>query len=373
MKYLYLFLFIVLLGCSTDDTAINTPEDTEIPDDEIDSPDDGGTADSLYFPPIGSDTWETITAEELGWNATAIEPLDTFLEENGTKAFILLKNGKIVLENYYQDTDASTAHRWNSAAKTLTAATIGIAEQEGFLSIQDATQDYLGLGWTSMTPEQESQITIRNQLTMTTGGDYTVPDINCTDPECLLYLNPAGSHWYYHNAYYTLLQDVVTAAVPEDFNSYFDTKIKEPTGITGLWVPFEYYKLYYSTARSMARFGLLNLNNGNWNGNQVIDTDYFEAMTTPSQDINKAYGYLWWLNGQESFRLPTVNATFQGSLISTAPDDLIAGLGKDDQKLYVVPSKGLVVIRLGDASDASLLGPSGFDTELWEKISAFIN
>jgi CubicO group peptidase (beta-lactamase class C family) len=122
----------------------------------------------------------------------------------------------------------------------------------------------------------------------------------------------------------------------------------------------------------MARFGLLTLNEGNWEGNQLINSAYFTEMTTPSQDINEAYGYLWWLNGQDSYRLPGTTTTFTGKLIPTAPDDLIASLGKDDQKVYVLPSEGLVVIRLGDATEESLLGPSGFDTDLWEKIMAVI-
>ena len=125
----------------------------------------------------------------LNWNLTALQDLTDYVAENNSKAFIILKDGKIVVENYYQDTDATTSHRWNSAAKTLTAYTVGIAQQEGYLSINDASSNYLGTGWTTMTPEQEAAVTIRNQLTMTSGGDYTVDDTNCSDPECLLYLN----------------------------------------------------------------------------------------------------------------------------------------------------------------------------------------
>lgn len=377
MKYIYIFLFIFFVGCGDDDSILNDPEDTieniEIPDDEMDSSDDQDTANSIYFPPIGSDTWETITATELGWDANSIDELDTYLEENNTKAFIILKDGKIVIENYYQDTDASTNLQWNSAGKTLTASVVGIAQEEGLLDLEESTTSYLGQGWTAMTEQQESQITIRNQLTMTTGGDYNVDDTTCLDPECLLYLNAPDTEWYYHNAFYVLLQDVITAAMGDTFNSYFNEKIKEAIGMNGAWVTIGNFKVYFSTARSMARFGLLNLNHGAWEDAQIITPGFFTEMTTPSQSINEAYGYLWWLNGQDSFRLPGTTETFTGKLIPSAPDDLIAGLGRNDQKLYIVPSEGLVVIRLGDASDASLPGPSGFDTDLWEKISAVIN
>ncbi len=364
---IFILLAILCFSCSASDDSTYT-DDTVVITDDIDINEEADATSNIYFPPIDSDTWETISPETLNWDIDALEELNTFVAQTNAKAFLILKDGRIVVENYYQNTDAATLHRWNSAAKTLTAYTVGIAQQENYLNINDSSSDYLGSGWTQMTSNQEQNITIKNQLTMTTGGDYNVADVNCTNPECLTYLNPAGSQWFYHNAYYTLLQEVVSGAIDSDFDTYFESKIQAPTGITGTWVSFQFYRLYYSTARSMARFGTLNLNNGNWDGNQIIDADYFTQMTTPSQDINEAYGYLWWLNGQESFRLPGTIATFTGKLIPTAPDDLIAGLGKDDQKVYVVPSEGLVVIRLGDASGDSLPGPSGFDTALWEKI-----
>ena len=124
----------------------------------------------------------------------------------------------------------------------------------------------------------------------------------------------------------------------------------------------------------MARFGLLNLNKGSWNTNQILmDQNYFTEMTNTSQDLNKSYGYLWWLNGKTNFRVPTLEIEFIGELITDAPNDLIAGLGKNDQKLYIVPSQNLVIVRLGDDTGENLLGPSSFDNELWVRINALIN
>jgi len=66
--------------------------------------------------------------------------------------------------------------------------------------------------------------------------------------------------------------------------------------------------------------------------------------------------------------LPTTQTVFNGSLIDTAPDDLYAALGKNDQKIYIVPSENLVVIRMGDAASEGSLALSDFDEVLWEKI-----
>ena len=127
--------------------------------------------------------------------------------------------------------------------------------------------------------------------------------------------------------------------------------------------------IYYSTARSMARFGLLVLNNGKWGALPVMAD---AAMLKSSQELNKSYGYLWWLNGRQSYMAPASQVVFPGKLIPEAPDDLVAGLGKNDQKLYIVPSQKLVIVRMGQDSGENLLGPSSFDNQLWEHLSAFL-
>jgi len=355
--FFYLFIGCSILCCTTD--KIENSNNTE---------------ETLYFPPISSNDWETISVESLNWNTTAEQDLYDFLNTKNSKAFIILKNGKIAIEWYSNGFDATMNHTWNSAAKTLSAFTIGIAQQEGLLNINNSSQDYLGANWSSMTNVQEENITVKNHLTMTSGLDYNVPNADCTNPEDLVYKQDPSIFWYYHNAPYTLTHSIVEGAVSTTFCSYFNTKIRDRIGMQGLWVPFGCYRLYLSNARSMARFGLLNLNKGIWENEVILsDTDYFNEMTNTSQDLNKAYGYLWWLNGKSSYRLPGSEVEYQGTLIPNAPNDLIAGLGKNDQKLYVVPSKGLVIVRMGDNANDSVFGPSGFDNQLWEKINALIN
>ncbi|MFN2396893.1 MAG: serine hydrolase, partial [Bacteroidales bacterium] len=122
---------------------------------------------NLYFPPTSGEVWDTMAPTSLGWCEPKIDSLYYFLETNNTHAFILLKDGKIVLEKYFGDFEPNDAWYWASAGKTITAFMVGMAQQEGYLSLADPTSDYLGPGWTSLTPEQEEQITIWHQLTMT--------------------------------------------------------------------------------------------------------------------------------------------------------------------------------------------------------------
>ncbi len=340
-------------------------------DSNDDSPDP--VEQELYFPPIGSGEWETISLASLNWNATAEQPLYDFLETANTDAFIILKDGKIVVEKYFGSFTPSMPHSWNSAAKTLTAFTAGIAQEEGFLDINNSSADYLGHGWSMLNEDQEDEITVADHLKMTTGLDYTVPVNFCTDQECFTYKNEPGTYWYYHQGAYTILDQIITGAVGQEFSSYFNTKIRNRIGMQGSWVKTGYLNLYFSNARSMARFGLLNLNKGIWDNTTILDDqDYFTAMTTTSQDLNPAYGYLYWLNGKANFKIPGSEQLFSGKLIPSAPDDLYSGLGAFDQKLYIVPSKGLVIVRMGDSANEEELGPTAFDNELWIRINALI-
>ncbi len=327
----------------------------------------------LYFPSITGTEWQTSTAASLGWNETQLNDLDTYLQSKNTKAFIILKNGKIVKEKYFGTFTADSIWYWASAGKTLTSFLTGLAQEQGILNINNKTSQYLGTGWTSEPLAKENLITLRHQLTMTTGLDDGVPDNDCTDPPCLVYKANAGARWAYHNAAYTLLYKVIENASGQSYNNYFNSKIRSLIGMNGLWFNSGYLNIYYSNARSMARFGLLILNKGKWDQTTIMtDSNYFNSMVNTSQNINPSYGYLWWLNGKASHMLPQTQIVFTGNLIPTAPPDLFAALGKNDQKVYVVPSQKLVVIRMGESAGNVQLALSSFDTELWGKLKTII-
>lgn len=331
------------------------------------------SAPAMYFPPVGSTDWQTTDPASLGWNATQLNDLYTYLQTKNTKAFLILKDGKIVAERYFGTFTADSIWYWASAGKTMTAMLVGIAQQEGLLNINNKSSQYLGSGWTSMPKAKEDLITVRHQLTMTTGMDNAVPDDDCTLPSCLQYKADAGTRWFYHNAPYTLLDKVVETASGKTYNTYFQEKIRNRIGMNGLWFKTGYNNVYYSNARSMARFGLLMLNKGKWDGTAILsDTNYFNAQVNTSQNLNLSYGYLTWLNGKATHMLPATSLVFNGSIAPNAPLDLYAALGKNDQKIYVVPSQRLVVIRMGESAGNIQLAVSSFDNELWGKLKTVI-
>ena len=322
---------------------------------------------NLYFPPLAGTTWQTVSPTSLGWCGVGLDSLNAYVERTHADAFIVLKDGKIALEWYYGSFTQDSIHYWASAGKTMTGLLAGIAQSEGFLNINDITSRFLGNGWTSLPPAKERLITIKNQLSMTTGLDDGVPDDNCTTPSCLVYSADAGTRWSYHNAPYRLMQDVIAAASGMTYQNYTATRLKQKTGMNGLWYDY----IYYSTPRSMARFGLLLLNKGRWNTTTVLsDTAYFGAMTRSSNTLNPSYGYLTWLNGKGRVMVPQSQFVFQQNLIPSAPSDMYCALGKNDQKIYVVPSQNMVIIRMGDAGTNAALALSAFDEIFWQKMNA---
>lgn len=320
-----------------------------------------------YFPPKTGNTWDTMSPSQLGWCQDSINSLYSFLDQGKTKGFMILKDGKIVLEQYFNGHGRDSSWYWASAGKTMITFLIGRAQEQGLLNITDSTSKYLGKGWTNLTPEQEGKITVRHQLTMTSGLDYTKPD--CTNPSCLTYWKDAGTGWYYHNPPYTLLRDVLENASSKTINQYMLSELTLKTGIKGQWFFVNPNNLLFSTTRNMAKFGSLMLNKGIWDGTKILgDTSYMNASVNTSQNLNKSYGYLWWLNGKESFRLPGSTLQFNGEIIPEAPQDMYAGMGKNGQYVCVIPSQNMIVIRMGEDPDVSLV-PTVFINNMFKKIS----
>jgi CubicO group peptidase (beta-lactamase class C family) len=349
---LFSLILLSLIGCSKNDEPQPDPET------------------SMYFPSASGTDWETTPISTLGWNQTAIQSLKDFLSQKNTRSFMILVNGRIVMEEYFNGHTSATEWEWNSAGKTLVATTTGIAQQEGLLEINKKASDYLGTGWTNMPLEKENLITLRHLLTMTSGIDDTKQLV--VKPN-LTYVADAGTRWAYGNVFQKLT-DVVTAAGSKNFETYFTEKLKNKIGMDGHWNFGTIFTIYHSTTRSMARFGLLALNKGKWQNEQIINESFFTESINTSQSINPSYGYLWWLNGKTKFMLPEDQNVYSGLLIPNAPSDMYAAMGAADQRAYVIPGKKMVIVRMGDASNPNNpnFAVSGFDNELWAKINAVI-
>lgn len=322
------------------------------------------TLSAQYIPPA-SGTWDTLQPASLGWNVAILDTLPSFLQQTNTKAFIILKNGKIAYERYFGNFTADSIWYWASAGKSLVGTLVHKAEQEGLLDLQNPVSTYLQQGWTIAPQSKEDLIALSNLMTMTSGLNDGVQDIDCMLDTCLEYLADAGTRWAYHNAPYRLLQDILDTVTGVSPTLYCFQKFGS-IGITGAFLDY----VFYSKPRSMARFGLLIAREGRWGNNQMIDSTRVQEMTHPSQGINQSYGQLWWLNGQANYMLPQSQFVFPGKLIPAGPDSLVMALGKNDQKIYVWKDADIVVIRMGNSAGQPLFALSSYDNQLWTRLSA---
>jgi hypothetical protein len=171
-----------------------------------------------------------------------------------------------------------------------------------------------------------------------------------------------------------LLEQVVESATGLTFNKFYFDNLRNKIGMDGIWFKSEWNNLCLSTARSMARFGIFIANNGDWNNEVIInDKDYIHDMVNTSQELNKSYGYLWWLNGKESFMLPQSEMVFNWDMVPNAPDDMYAAMGKNGQMLNISPSTGLIMVRMGDAPDDDNFIGVILNNEIWSKINDVTN
>jgi CubicO group peptidase (beta-lactamase class C family) len=302
---------------------------------------------SLYFPQ-GTE-WETVTFSEIGWDETGTGALLFYLELTGSHIFVVLKDGKILMENYWSDYTKDSPYPLFSATKGMTAVLIGNAQDRGDLSINDRVSDILGTGWTNTTPEQEQAITVRHLLSMASGLD-----------DDLFFEAPAGGIWRYGHAY-GKLYDVLLAATGKTKIQLIEEEIIQPLEMEHMthvadqtWVD--------CSGRDAARYGLMMLAKGDWDGTSILaDKDYFEDMLKPSASPNPSYGYLWWLNGKSSYMLPGSQTVYSGPMMPDAPSDSYMAAGAFSQFVITIPSFNVVIVRMGTLN---LVSPEAYANEI---------
>lgn len=336
-----------------------------------------GTATSraeVYYP--SATEWETIEPRDAGWRLGKLKAVFDFAEAAKSSGLVIVQDGRIVAERYWQPKKTSLRYRGMihgktaaghsiedvaSCQKSVTSILVGIAQQKMLLRIDEPVEKYLGQGWSKAGRKQESQITIRHLLTMTSGLN-----------EQLEYDAAAGTQWKYNTAAYSMSRDAVCQTAKLSPNELTKKWITGPLGMQdSSWVKRRSLgdsvnKLGFATsARDLAKFGLMVLRRGRWERQTILtDQNYLKSALTRSQQLNPSYGYLWWLNSKRSRSVG--GRIVDRPLISTAPGDLVGAFGALSRKCYVVPSLNLVVTRLGDEPPDK----RRFQEELWRLIMA---
>ena len=336
---------------------------------------DSSVAEELYFPPAGSE-WKMVAPQDAGFDGDKLDAVLEFAGKNKSSGVVILWRGRILAEKYWpleRANGASARYLGGvrgkgaggrviedvaSVQKSLTAVLVGMARERELVELDKPAADYLGEGWSQASRAQERAITARHLLTMTSGLN-----------DRLGFVAPAGERWSYNSTAYSRVRDCVAKASGKSADEFTREWLTSRIGMNdSSWErrpfaardPQQNQLGFATTARDLARFGLLILGKGEWSGETLIaDKAYLQEMLAPSQKLNPAYGYLWWLNGQE-FALRG-RRRVPGPTLPDAPLDLVAANGALGRKCWVAPSLDLVVTRLGDQP-----GNRGFDNQFWK-------
>jgi CubicO group peptidase (beta-lactamase class C family) len=249
-----------------------------------------------------------------------------------------------------------------SQQKSFVAILAGIAIDKGLLDLSKSVSSYIGAGWSKATTDQEAAITVRNLMEMNSGLKVN-----------LTFDAAPGTKFLYNTAAYAIMKRVLEAASKQPLDAITQDWLTKPAGMhdTG-WRkrPAQFAEVgnptgLVTTPRDIARLGQLVLDGGvAANGMRVISKQQLNALFLPTK-TNPSYGHLWWLNGDNEIGIALARASRPpGRFIAAAPVDMIAAMGAQDRKLFVVPSRKLIVVRTGQAAP-----DRGMNEKMWDLLN----
>ena len=317
--------------------------------------DAGGQTDWLYPDP----DWTTGDPADHGIDPAGLEEAAAAADRHHSHCLLVIRDGVLVFERYFAGTDAATLNRSWSIAKSYTGTLVGIAIERGELGGLDQSAAELLPEWAG---SERAAITIGDLVSMTSGLEWSVFQdyvqmATLADDHTAFALDlgadaAPGSGWTYHNGAVQVLERVIKNATGMTLEAYADAHLWSRIGMAGSWErdPSDNPTAYanaLATCRDHARFGYLYLRGGRWTGGaEVVPPAWVSQALTPSQEFNRAYGFLFWLNGQTP-AMDAMNEAKEGELVPYAPDDLFAARGFGNQFIDVIPSLDLVVVRFG--------------------------
>lgn len=344
MKKIKYILFSLLVGFSS------CSDETVHPDFISD-----GIYEGEYFP---TTEWKYCSPEQVGANSKLLTEAHTYIanQDFATEGYLIIKDGYIIAEDYFGNFTSGSKHASYSIAKSFTSTVIGIAIDKGYINgVDDNISEYY-LELKSDTVQQwKKDLKISHLLTMTSGINWIEEGVLTNDifqmstsadyVEYVLnksILNEPGTNWSYNSGESMLLSGIINLTTNKSMFEFAEENLLNPIGIKELeWnSDSENHTIagwgINATMNDFARFGYLYLNNGNWDGNQIISEDWISKSITPFRTETPFYGYLWWLSED----------TFFGSTVDL-PNDTFMAIGAFGQYLVIVPSENLIIVRVG--------------------------
>jgi len=357
LTLMFVFILTVFVECNKDsDSAINGYK---------------------YMPPLSfDDGLETASLESEGMKIDPIIDMMNYLNSNHSHTIhniLITKNNKLVFEEYFNgyklaysspdlngelmDYTRTTDHPMQSISKSVTSVIFGIAAKEGYFpDLNKNIIDYFP-EYADILTGEKADITIHHLLTMTCGlawdeSTYTIGDSRnditqlfaSEDPMSFILSKPLitapGTHFSYNSGATNVIGAIIEKATGMGFLDYANQKLFEPLQSEGgAWSAYSNGQIHasgglYFKARELTKIGLLFLNDGMWESNQIITPDwinssqYEHVASTENFIPNALYGYYWWLTNF------TINGTSHKCFFA-------AGWG--DQYMFIIPDLDMII------------------------------
>lgn len=295
-----------------------------------------------------------------------------------TRALVVIHRGRLVFEAYAPGYGAETKLCSWSMAKSFTQGFVGAAVLQGKIANVDAPMG--NPRWTAADPK--SKITWRQWLQHVDGSRYVeigAPSATQSDVSQMMFgrtrmdvnayaaklplIHTPGEHWNYSTAASHLVADQLTNVIAPGADAkarrlamrdWMKQSLLDPIGMdkavlefdpTGAWLGGS---LVYASARDFAKFGLLYMRDGVWEGKRALPEGWVDFARKPGTGKNAdVYGAGWWLNPPTGEGRPMFNFT------DTGPTrDAFSAQGHEGQMILLVPSKDLIIVRLGRLSES---------------------
>lgn len=367
---------------TTGDPSTTTDETTDTgdivtTDDMSDTSDTGVTEDFIYPEP----DWQTGLPEDHGLSSEGLAAMAKVADDANANCLVVTQGGVLVGEWYWNDFTADKDQdNVYSVTKSITSALVGIAVERGELDIEAPT------GFPEWTGTMSEDVLLRNLISNDSGRawsfntDYLQLGLQPDQTQYAIDLGhdkPVGSFWEYNNAAIQTVERALFIGTGVDVGDYAEEHLFSRIHMSSkLGRDMQGNPLTYQGAsascRDLARLGYLYLRGGRWAEDvQVVPADWVAQTLTPSTALNTAYGFMWWLNRDGHWVLPSVPLRDEGDgkLLPDAPEELFMAIGAFGQLIVVDPTSESVWVRLGPTDLADSTGVGKLE-DLWPAFAA---
>jgi CubicO group peptidase (beta-lactamase class C family) len=335
MKITKLILLIAVVLSACGPVVTPTPTATPIPPTS--------TSNDIYWP---TESWRTSTPEEQGMDSQKLTEMLAVIQERDMNihGFLVIRNGYIVSETYFKSYKQDTKHDMQSVGRSFTSTLVGIAIDKGYIDgVDHRIIDFFPERTIANLDQQKQDMTLEDVLTMRSGlegleGDPYYQAMQESDDWVQFLLDrpvtsPPGTKWEYCSGCSHLLTAIIHETTDTNPRDFAEQTLFKPLGILDVaWmtdpagVPYGAggFRL---TPRDMAKLGYLYLQDGQWDGQQIVSSEWVKIATQRHADVDVdthfGYGYHWFtVTSMEGY----------------------AAIGNGGQIVLVIPKSDLLIV-----------------------------